>query len=794
MSALNNLLLVQYNNYFNRIIKKEDSYESYIASSSNNKIIENINFNPNDGVTTEHVINWSENWMPDYVIILDNEDIVSRWFITEAVRLRGKQYQLTLKRDVIADYKDEVISSPCFIEKGYVDSSNPLIFNKENFTCNQIKQEETLLTDKTNCSWLVLYYNLSKKTDLKVTNALRVELDYENISGPINQWYPDYQSNGYILPTRRELYIKCDSRPALGAKWYHFADNGRFIKIGDELRTLSGNLKWDDKRESQSEIAVVNSFQRKFASEDVRTSIKNAIDLEYAPTTDISDLIYYNGKIVRDSLGNFYRISFYPDGTDVTSKYVNEGQLFNTVTTALNLQATPSYQNPFYGNTTDSISVGIEYTRYRLVATLVNDAIPTFSADFSSCRDIIDQPFGILAIPYKTSDNSALYFTSSQGEGLLSETIAMSIVKELTKAGVGTGNIIYDVQLLPYCPVTYAESNKNQYGTFLQDNFEIQDRTIIKDSNDNIIGVVLHPESSKFTNNIQKSLEVPSDVKDFKTRSECDFARLCSPNYNGIYEFNVEKNNGVSYFNIDCTYKPYQPYIHINPDFKNLYGQDFNDPRGLICGGDFSITIVSNAWEQYKLQNKNYQEIFNRQIENMDVSNKIQNTKSAVNIALGALGGAAGGAISTSISKKPAMAALGAGVGGAVGLAGGIANLVLQRQQQAENKDYAIDMHEYQLQNVQALPDSLSKVDAFNNNNKIFPVLEEYSCTDTEREILKNKIKYEGMTINAIGTLAQYIGEELTFCKGQMIRIEGVKDDTHLLNSIYEEIAKGVYL
>ena len=47
-------------------------------------------------------------------------------------------------------------------------------------------------------------------------------------------------------------------------------------------------------------------------------------------------------------------------------------------------------------------------------------------------------------------------------------------------------------------------------------------------------------------------------------------------------------NQGIDSFDIECTYKPYNPYIHISPNYKGLYGKDFDDIRGLICGGDFS--------------------------------------------------------------------------------------------------------------------------------------------------------------------------------------------------------------
>ena len=91
-----------------------------------------------------------------------------------------------------------------------------------------------------------------------------------------------------------------------------------------------------------------------------------------------------------------------------------------------------------------------------------------------------------------------------------------------------------------------------------------------------------------------------------KIDSNCDIYRIVSPNYQGTFEFNVAKNGGkVNYFMAQCTYKPYTPMIKVAPDFSLLYGANYSDNRGLICGGDFSLPRATSAWETYQLNNKN---------------------------------------------------------------------------------------------------------------------------------------------------------------------------------------------
>ena len=130
-----------------------------------------------------------------------------------------------------------------------------------------------------------------------------------------------------------------------------------------------------------------------------------------------------------------------------------------------------------------------------------------------------------------------------------------------------------------------------------------------------------------------------------KVDSNCDLYRLVSGNYQGSFEFNLAKNGGsVSFFTAYCTYKPYTPFIKVCPAFNFLYGADFNDNIGLICAGDYSLPRVSSAWQSYQLNNKNYQNIFNRDIQHLEKEQDIQMREQLASGALGILGDAAKGA------------------------------------------------------------------------------------------------------------------------------------------------------
>ena len=289
----------------------------------------------------------------------------------------------------------------------------------------------------------------------------------------------------------------------------------------------------------------------------------------------------------------------------------------------------------------------------------------------------------------------------------------------------------------------------------------------------------------------------PSDTSiGRKLANECDVLRLVSQNYSAIFEFSAAKSGGVDGFLADCTYKPWSPYIHILPKLKGLYGDNFvsiDDARGLICGGDMSLPQLSNAWANYQLQNKTYQEMFDRQIKNMDVQNDINLQGAFVQNMLAPITGAAsiGAATGQFGGMQGAIAGAGIGaIGGAVTASMDFRNTLRMME---ENRQYKIDMYGYNLQNIQAIPTSLTKTSALTYNTRVWPFIEYYTCTDAEREALADKMKYNGMTIMKIGKLTDYLLGEDKFYKGQLIRLN-INVDSHMAYEIYNELNKGVYL
>jgi hypothetical protein len=158
---MSKILIYTYNNYFNRIIKRENTIGDY--NTAGNLLYNNgdnvTNFNPNDGMTTELIIGTKVengvgyNGNGDYLLVAENDYLeafapVSRWFIIEHQRTRQGQFKLILRRDIIADYYNYVITAPMIVNRAMISNvDNPLLFNSEGFSYNQIKKREYLLSD-----------------------------------------------------------------------------------------------------------------------------------------------------------------------------------------------------------------------------------------------------------------------------------------------------------------------------------------------------------------------------------------------------------------------------------------------------------------------------------------------------------------------------------------------------------------------------------------------------------------------------------------------------------------------
>lgn len=965
---MNLLLLKGFNNYFNRKIKKYSTLDDYKANSSKYYIFSDINFNPNDGVVTEQVIgsenqkdsgnilDWEDSGSPDYVIayktvpgttIVDGvevetavDEIVSRWFVLESVRTRAGQYRLALKRDIIADHLEQILTNPCFVEKGYVKADSPLIFNEEGVNLNEIKQSETMLKDETGIPWIVMYIAKNYKRTwveaqgdtpahwqeetvpiegqmvLDTSQALDVsDLPWYNIipSPAVGKTYRVKGASGICISPIMCEYINATGfgkylvQPVRANMRYYYQNNqwvinktlskaekiGTWARASDSplgmaqaylllrkainLTPANDSVRWNSTgicvpsywaaasttggsseiEERYTRNVTMCNFLCQYAglgeynTEANKTKIRNYLTSKmnsFKSNTSHStvpgqtnmeayvggnqtfipevQLLSYNNKLVKSGADyyrlrikrqNVYRtpINYFTD-VDGTITPSGSGLEPQDLTNLVLMDGhTVNSNNDMVETWLESGWFDIQYEK--VSGDLLRFTLPTPTSRNSlndAAYDMVAFPYGAIDFIVPNDNNpptANLTFTSTAEASI---GIARSIASAI-------GDALYDMQLLPYCPYRevaeqYAEDGYIDIGKDTPFTsgawsgvYKINNPGETP-SRSNSVSFGLWCISSHGTFDIRHVMEVPTieDSIEYKLFNACKKFRLVAPNYSSVFEFNPLKNNGVTIFNVDFTYKPYNPYIHIAPFFNSdgLYGVDTNDNRGLSLQGDFSVGYYSDKWAEYQINNANYANIFNRQIQNIDSMQKLEReqtrTQYGMNIAtefLG-LGGGLKGA-SAGSAGGPWGALIGGAAGTVGGGAGAIAGAVLDERwmnwAQKENRSYAIDMYNYNLGNVKALPYGLAKSDALTENFKYFPFIEEYDCTDVEKDLYRQKLKYDGMTVGAIGNLESYIptGPDWDFqmLKGRMIMADNITDDFHIVDAIYQEVLKGFY-
>lgn len=118
---------------------------------------------------------------------------------------------------------------------------------------------------------------------------------------------------------------------------------------------------------------------------------------------------------------------------------------------------------------------------------------------------------------------------------------------------------------------------------------------------------------------------------------------------------------------------------------------------------------------------------------------------------------------------------------------------LLRRQE--ENRNYAIDNYNLTLGNVKALPYSITRTSAITFNNKLFPFVEIYDCTDIEKEAYMNKLINNGMNIGIIDEMVKYISTtRYKYFRARMIKNFQIAEDYHFMATINEELMKGVFI
>lgn len=182
-------------------------------------------------------------------------EVDQRWFVIDSKRTRKGQYKLILKRDVIADNYTGLSTGIFSIDRCKLEDTNPLIYNKEPFQYNQIKQDEAFLYDETNCPWIVGYMDkdaaidrssqgiiLSEDFDVDLSTTNYDAWTYHNLVGVTSRSNFNIVNTDVIISYERNFWVGGYQ----GAHAYQNRNGASSETIAGEVGTSNETIRYSE--------------------------------------------------------------------------------------------------------------------------------------------------------------------------------------------------------------------------------------------------------------------------------------------------------------------------------------------------------------------------------------------------------------------------------------------------------------------------------------------------------------------------------------------------------------------
>ena len=775
---VSNLLFAKFCKYSNRLVKTILTNFGSVKSDYPYLEVDDVNFHQGNGIAAEQVINADfEAFDYDYLFICDADDnyenVTSRWFVIGKEDLRRGQVRVSLKRDLASDFFDDIVDAKFMMERGNLDfgkvgslddtrEPDPFVFASEGKEYDQIKQSITRLYrfNSKEPSWIIGY--LAK-----------------NIAGYQTVDIPEV---GGLL--------------TFGTYW---------------------GIEFSDAKIQKNVDDAFNIVAMPFSDCDIVYTDSSNVTHTYHQSKDLSLAI----MTALAAKGLLYDIQLVPYltkmGTDMTIDSDGDIQCMNSNFTPPSGSEVNHFELFEYGmfkgiypgdvqcsHSSSSIKVTLP-ADWPLSGTIKEIA---FVSDVGA-ESVSDFDWWYGTTTYHLKNNRYIFVSG----------VDYSIVgTEITFTYPSTWDDLFSMmdEGKAHLEIIY------QYGT----------------NPGNVYPVLISLPRSKetFQLTIPSSLWVGKPVNipqnDMKYYKELYRYRLVSPNQNGVFEWSPVMNYKINkptpdtteyhadaiYYQIAIDLKPFDPYIRVQPDFygfgySNTYinglygGNNFNDGRGLICQGDFSLTLPTSAWQNYKLQNKTFASSFGRDISSLELRYySYQQYEDAANMLTAPLAGGMAGAIAGGSKGGPYGAVAGAAVGAGAGFAGGLWNAL---KNEALFKDSINKMKfdfNMNVQSIMARPDSISKVSPLDPDNKIWPTLEIYGPTLEAVDQFGKKMSMTGMAAMKMTTISDQMagtirypmtasdGNKYQFFSGQIVQIDESTEMTdEMMAEMNSELQAGLY-
>lgn len=739
--------------------------------------------------------------LPTYLV--DN-DTDRRFFVTGYTQLSGVKYQLSLLRDVISENPSLWQQETAYISAGLATDYNKYKRWDLPYTNTKVKEDRLNINGKS--SFFVYYVNTQSLNDSGVLSEKDLKISYTTIPGITGYDYSikniaelensqliNYAGNdvgainmvkdvnvsfnwvGDIPYTKLPLSGRYYDGPYATGKWYKYkmtynleetAENSFSYSVLDAEgkdpsyyvdadNALTGNvlhipmlLKNLMVYSFQTRVGFFNNYGN--SKYDMRDQLKAVMTNFFSSLNPqnqeaISSVDKYVGKIIYNEADKkVYTVD------KSTSDYQLGGNLHkNNYTAFVNTIKNISF--PYYfiedGNSTINYGANDIKGYGNFISYTANQSIIRYTLRELGVATKFDFNFKANTRKLPRSSVRCVNIVSDDTEnGISDNDIAQTLMLAQTNPinpATDTGRIL-DVQFLPFSMATTTNEN-----------FKINDtpiKAMFLDADD---------------------LEFYTDMADLtEINKECDTIKIVSPSRASQYLFRPYNNDGIMEFKTKITLRPYNTIIYVRPSTKGLLMYDYDDKDCLIISEDFSLTAVTSEWTNYIYNNRNYNDVFERQIQGREFERtwerKIEEAQkksdewTSRNISAQKA--------STYTGNLPIISSVAGAIGTAFQDQTYLQMAQIDRQYNEATYQEGIqlsrDLFEMQLENVQSqplVPSKISTLDA-----KLLPgvYLEYYSSNPSELQAINDFYKFNGNRIDAYGTFSQYLG---WFVRGKII-------------------------
>lgn len=784
------MLIKYYNNpelaYANRKRFKSFSFVPFHTENQRSVLL-------GDGATTQ--IKTSKDNICNYVMI-----DYTRWFVTSYTYMNGGQVTLNLQRDVIGEFG----LNNCFgqIERGYTET---LLRNRKELKLNQILKKRVPIIPQSN---IYGNYNVNNHTN-EIWGILYLTKPADGqIVIPIPAFAPD-TVDYEIVPngTKKVSSVTPDSNLTFLAKFgglsgsYYVDIHFNYINNGWVVDRVEVFEHYEDRGfvfsiptvGNANKIQLLKNIGTMFGNAIINKQLVGQINLpEPVPVDIITE--DYNGVVVKDGEnylsytvtesqeGIYGQISDYEEAcvNDLLAvfegNYVSDGnQMFQcTSVYADNGNGTPLV----FDGVLSFIKTVLTYN-YRILSA--NEA-GQFTIDISK-QNLVDEPYYILVCPLYDVDitGNATYH--------IDKKTAFEIFNNVIQTLSGTNGYLVDAQIYPYCPVLTGVTAEIEGFPFFTINSTSYERSCL---------VQLLPSSNIKKEYIQREYSIVSPEQSSKfTFNFYDYVNT------------VNDNNGTNFATMQIIIKTaLKPFAIISSavlqpepgSLMNLtYGSDLRGAQPSSNG--FECSLASNAFETYKRQNSNYQQIFNLEKDELRAQHLVEGvndaTSAIVNTATAtAMGAIAGGSIGDTglgniFGTKAAGTAAGAAIAGGTVGAAMAAQTAVNATLMAYEETLQQQRFDLNIGTIKNLPNTINRVSSFNEIilRDFWFVIEVYECSDLEKNIVDNFIVNYSYGLGIFDYLNNYL-KNGWFIRANLLRSSYA---VNLHNIANKELKGGIY-